>query len=463
MKSCVLPMRWIIILLTSLGTFLLAGLAININIALVAMVNNTAVLKAGLDINNTNDEVWRTLIMNEDGPFVWDDKMQGLILGAYFYGAFIGQLPAGWIATFFSPKLQFATMIILSALANLLTPVSALSVPALIFVRGFVGFLAGSNFPVVAEILSKWGPPKEKVAMSTVMYVGHAMAVIVFFPISGVIAKKVSWEALFYIEGVLTLIWIFPWMYYMYDTPMEHPRISASEKEFLKNEIGGNEAREIKVPLKKILTSGPVWALIITHMCTAWGCYLLLEKIPQFMHTMLGLDIQANAVLNAIPYTCMLIFAFAFAHTFEYLVNIKLITLLNARRTATFVSTVLPGICFIALGYVDYSTPTPAIALITTSATLIGAMYYAHIPNHEEIAPDLSGLLVAITSMFAIVSGMVLPNVVSAITDDNHTAEAWRTAFYISFGVQLFGFLAYTMLGSVEPQPWGIFAKQSST
>ncbi len=40
----------------------------------------------------------RLILKEEDGKFTWDQKTQGLILGAFFYGYIVMQVPGGWLA-----------------------------------------------------------------------------------------------------------------------------------------------------------------------------------------------------------------------------------------------------------------------------------------------------------------------------------------------------------------------------
>jgi ACS family sodium-dependent inorganic phosphate cotransporter-like MFS transporter 5 len=51
--------------------------------------------------------------------------MQGLILGAFFYGYIITQLPGGWLAERIGGKLLFGFGVFTTAVLTLLTPIAA--------------------------------------------------------------------------------------------------------------------------------------------------------------------------------------------------------------------------------------------------------------------------------------------------------------------------------------------------
>lgn len=50
---------------------------------------------------------------------------------------------------------------------------------------------------------------------------------------SGLMADNLGWDAVFYIEGSLSLIVVSAWLFFVYDSPVLHPRISRQEREYL--------------------------------------------------------------------------------------------------------------------------------------------------------------------------------------------------------------------------------------
>ena len=58
------------------------------------------------------------------------------------------------------------------------------------------------------------------------------------FTIAGYVADYLGWEAVFYVTGASTLVWVVLWFYLVYDTPAEHPRIAKEEREHIELSIG---------------------------------------------------------------------------------------------------------------------------------------------------------------------------------------------------------------------------------
>lgn len=92
---------------------------------------------------------------------------------------------------------------------------------------------------------------------------------------------------IFYTPGAIGMIWCLSFNYFCYSSPMTHPRISELEKLYLLQtcqDIGIEDRKSMKTPWFKMLTSVPVHALWITHLCHAWGYYLLAggwENLPK--------------------------------------------------------------------------------------------------------------------------------------------------------------------------------------
>ncbi|GBM61619.1 Sialin [Araneus ventricosus] len=120
---------------------------VNLSVAIVAMVNNTC----GPSSNGT----LRTLECPEliqyesqkcheykGEQYNWDSKTQGIILGAFFYGYFITQLPGGLLSETFGAKWVFGLGILITAICSLLTPLAASTGEASMIAARVLGGLA---------------------------------------------------------------------------------------------------------------------------------------------------------------------------------------------------------------------------------------------------------------------------------------------------------------------------------
>jgi ACS family sodium-dependent inorganic phosphate cotransporter-like MFS transporter 5 len=61
----------------------------------------------------------------DEGAFTWDAEEQGIILGAFFYGYVITQIPGGYLAEKYGGKWLFGVGTLVTAILTLLTPLAA--------------------------------------------------------------------------------------------------------------------------------------------------------------------------------------------------------------------------------------------------------------------------------------------------------------------------------------------------
>lgn len=75
-----------------------------------------------------------------DGEFNWDATLQGVILGSFYYGFCLTQLPGGLLSERFSGKWVFGGGILAASCITLLYPIAAKThVALLIFLRACQG------------------------------------------------------------------------------------------------------------------------------------------------------------------------------------------------------------------------------------------------------------------------------------------------------------------------------------
>lgn len=113
---------------------------VNLSVAIVAMVNNTAIPQTNVSVSDVCPVNASTVVALPDGDFVWDEATQGIVLGSFFYGYVLTQVPGGRMAELFGGKLVFGLGVLMTALFTLLSPVAAyINFPLFIAVRVLEG------------------------------------------------------------------------------------------------------------------------------------------------------------------------------------------------------------------------------------------------------------------------------------------------------------------------------------
>ncbi|KAG7248139.1 hypothetical protein CRUP_013810, partial [Coryphaenoides rupestris] len=210
------------------------------------------------------------------------------------------------------------------------------------------------------------------------------------------------------------------------DDPRTHRRISEKEKNYIINAIGPQgSGHGWSVPVLRMALSAPLWAIIITQMCSNWSYYVLLTTMPTYMNNMLYFDLSSNAFLSALPYLGSLLFSMLSGVTADTLIERRSFSITTGKENVVVWNfslggaapcLLLPAGCLVAVGYAGCSA-LPAVTLLTMSSTLGGASAAGVYINQIDIAPRYAGVLLGITNTFGTIPGVLAPIVTGYLTE----------------------------------------------
>lgn len=140
-----MPARYSLSIFLFCGFFMLYSLRVNLSVAIVAMVNGTAVIgntSSSTDCPALDGSVYNVTTDKENiGEFDWDENVQGVVLGSFFYGYVLTQIPGGRLAELLGAKWLLGGGILITSILTLLTPLAARWSPiALVTLRILEGF-----------------------------------------------------------------------------------------------------------------------------------------------------------------------------------------------------------------------------------------------------------------------------------------------------------------------------------
>ncbi|XP_066268922.1 sialin-like [Branchiostoma lanceolatum] len=451
--------RYLLAVLGSFGFFTAYAMRVNLSVAMVAMVNHTQ--KAAL--NGSEDCVPNVNTTGQDKPgeFGWDSGEQSIILGAFFYGYIVTQIPGGWLAGRYGGKLVYGLGILCTALFTLVTPVAARADKYLfIAVRVVQGLGEGVTFPAMHAMWKGWAPPIERSKLITITYSGAHLGTVFSLPISGLLCDHFGWPSVFYAFGALGCVWFVLWMLMVHNTPEEHPRISYVEREYIQGELRreGTTGKNSSIPWLTFATSAPVWAIVLSHFSNNWGFYTLLTDLPTYMKEILLFDLTQAGFLSAVPYLCIWLVIISGGQLADFLRENKFLSTTAVRKVFNCFGLVLPGVFMVATGYVDCSQQVLAIVFLTLSVAMGGLCMSGFNVNHLDIAPRYAGVLMGISNCAATIPGFAGPAVVGILTKHANTwitrKHQWQIVFYITAGINAFGTITYLLMGDGTVQPW---------
>ncbi|XP_071133211.1 sialin-like [Mytilus edulis] len=463
--------RFALAVLGFFGLLNMYAMLVNINVAIVCMVNRTSIytIDNSTVISNKDSNCFRQKDHNfsdassiPGGELNWDPEIQGYVLGGFYWGYLITQMPAGWIATRYGGKIVTGWSMFVSMIFTLLTPFAArTSYIFAVVVRIVIGLSTGAVFPAMHSLLGNWVPPSERSKFTAMTYSGTQLGIVVTFALGSLMCVHGfagGWPSIFYVCGISSFIWLILWMWFVSDTPAEHKRISREEKEYIMGLLADSthdtKKKELQVPWLEITKSMPNYAIVVSNITCDWGLYTLLTYIPTYMNDVLKLDITTNGLFSSLPYIVFWATVFCGGWLADFFRDRKLMSTTNTRKVFDTVAKLGPASMLIGLGYVDCSQTALAIVLVILAVSSAGFQYSGWVVNHIDIAPSYAGILLGISNSLASTTGIISPIIVGAITEKSQTRAEWQIVFYIAAGMYIFGAIFYIVFASGELQPW---------
>ncbi|XP_067634381.1 putative inorganic phosphate cotransporter isoform X2 [Eurosta solidaginis] len=386
------------------------------------------------------------------------------IQSSFFWGYFITQFPGGYLCRRFGAKHTMLISTLGSSLLGLLPPfcVSWGGWGVYCAIRIIQGLSQGLMFPCVHAHLAAWCPVNERNRLGALANTGIECGTLLAMFISGIIASSnIGWPGLFYVSGCMGLVWCVAWLIFSADQPNESKFISKDELNYinlLKNvskvvEAGGVE-RKVPVPWRAILTSIPVWALVIVRSCHSWGFNTLQAQIPSYMKGVLKMDMSQNALYSALPYLTMWCMSYVYLIVSDMLLNHNLLSLTALRKTFNTLALWVPAVGLVGVGFLDENQKALAIALMTANVGINAGSTIGSALNTIDLTPNYAGIIMGIVNSAANVVPILTPLLVGIIVSNDSDRAQWQIVFIISAAVFALGNLFYLIFGKMDLQPW---------
>ncbi|CAH2075080.1 unnamed protein product, partial [Iphiclides podalirius] len=433
--------RLLVALLAFFGFFNVYALRVNLSVAVVAMTEPVATELAN-----------GTVVYIPE--FDWSSQTKGLVLSSFFYGYIVTQLPGGWLAAKIGGNRVFAIGIGATSLLTLFTPPLAhTSTALLIAVRIVEGLFEGVTYPCIHAVWSRWAPSEERARLATFAFSGSYAGTVVSMPICSLLAHYTGWPGIFYVFGILGLVWTTIWWLVVKESPEKDPHITAAELKYIQDSRGTQavEGSRIRHPWCAMLRSGPVWAIVMAHFSENWGFYTLLTFLPTFMQDVFKFETSQTGWLSAVPYLAMAVVLQFAGHLADWMLRRGTLSRTNIRKLFNCGAFLAQTIFMVAAAY--SSTVVGCIVCLTIAVGLGGFAWSGFSVNHLDIAPPHASVLMGLSNTVATLPGIISPPLAGSIVTDK-SAGQWRKVFFISSAIYLLGAIVYGWLCSAERQPW---------
>ncbi|CAL1677061.1 unnamed protein product [Lasius platythorax] len=427
-------------------------------------IDDTRTPTIHVDVNRVNETNNATTLLSSfpqrypeeraQTKYPWNEYEVNLILGSFFWGYICTEIPGGRLAEVIGTRKVFGYSMLVSSFITLLTPLAATFGYAVVAaLRVVLGFMLGATWPAIQPMTARWIPPTERSKFVSNM-MASSLGAAITMPMCGFLIDSLGWESVFYVTAVIGIIWSVAWFLLVFDSPSQHPRISVEERRYIEDSIGTTATnKHLPVPWRSIITSGPVWAIVVTHACSVFGYFTVVNQLPTYMKYILHFNIKENGLLSSLPYLGKYIFALSMSTLADYLLRTNKLSVTAIRKIFTTFAILTPSILMVIQVYHGCNRAA-SVAIFTVGLTINGAVTAGYLGNGLDIAPNFSGTIFGIANTFSSIGGFLSSFMVGTITYKNQTYEQWTIIFWTLAASYFTGALTFAIFGTGKLQKW---------
>ncbi|XP_060519538.1 sialin-like isoform X2 [Cylas formicarius] len=406
------------------------------------LTNQSAVVRAG----NFSE--------NKDAKFDWNEKVQGYVLGSFFWLHWVTQVPGGILAGKYGTKLVFGLSNFGGVVLCFAIPYCAwLGHTSLILLRLVQGLICGFAWPSMHNLTARWIPPNERSKFVTA-YLGSSVGTALTYPVCGFIIDRWGWEYVFYVSSFFGTVWFVAWWMLVYDSPGQHPRISKNERDYILASLGESVAKtQSSVPWSNIFKSRTVWMNILTQFGGLWGLFTLMTHAPTYFKFIHGWNIKATGLLSGMPHMFRMLWAYAFSLIGDYLLRTNKMNRTNVRKLATGFCCVGQGVFMLGLAYSGCNS-LAAIIFLTLAVAVHGSVSTGPLASVVDISPNYASVILGLMNTSAAIVGFITPALVGYLTFQNQTAHQWQRVFWVATFFLVVSGLGFALFAKSELKSW---------
>jgi sugar phosphate permease len=225
----------------------------------------------------------------------------GSVYSAFILCYALFEMPGGWLADRFGPRLVLARIVASWSLMTALTG-AVTGFASLLLARAVFGAAEAGMFPGSARVISRWFPAAGHGHVFGLMLMTATFGGAVSQPLAVWLQQLVSWRWMFAIFSLVGFAWAAAWYVWFRDEPHSHPSVNAAELAL----IGSDPpAPHPAVPWSRLVRSGNLWLLCLMYFSVIYGCYFYITWLPEYLQTVRGFSLASAGWLGAVALLAM--------------------------------------------------------------------------------------------------------------------------------------------------------------
>ncbi len=350
----------------------------------------------------------------------------GYAFSAFGWAYVIGQLPGGWLLDRFGSKRVYAVSILAWSLFTFLQGfigffMVGTAIVVLFALRFLLGLAEAPSFPGNGRIVAAWFPTAERGTASAIFNSAQYFSTAIFAPFTGWLAYRFGWPYVFWVMGLIGLVFAGVWMKTIY-SPRDHPRISPGELDHI--ERGGGLVDMDRAAQARLAAAGPrphylgqllrnrmLLGVYIGQYCITTITYFFLTWFPLYLVQQRGMTILTAGLAASLPAICGF-----FGGVLGGVISDRLLKRgfsLTVARKVPIVTGMLLSTSMILCNYVDSSTVVVWIMALAFFGKGVGSLGWAVVSDTSP--KQIAGLSGGLFNTFGNIAAITTPIVIGYI------------------------------------------------
>jgi MFS transporter, ACS family, glucarate transporter len=408
------------------------------------------VLSAISFLDRTNISIAGLQISSEYGL---GNQRLGWIFSAFLIGYAGFQVPAGWLASRFGPRLVITLGVVwwgvATALTTLIPPGISQAVVLLISIRFALGAGEAVIYPAANQWVARWVPMQERGFVNGLIFAGVGAGSGLTPPLLVWFISHHGWRSAFWFSAVIGVIAGAVWWWAARDTPEEDAKVSASElnaiRSGLTQDVAGKPdgSAHAAISWRAILSRRDLPALIISYFGFGYTAWIFFSWFFLYMAQVRGFNLKASALFSMLPFLSMTIGCLAGGVISDRLT--KTYGLRVGRCGLASVAFFFTAI-FLVLGS-RVQSPQLAGVILAGGA---GALYVSQ-SSFWSVSADIAGRSSGVFSSMVNMGAQVGGAVTASLTPWVAQRFGWTTSFAIAAALAVVGALLWMTVHPERP------------
>jgi sugar phosphate permease len=372
----------------------------------------------------------------------------GVVFSVFLWAYAIGQIPGGWLADRFGPRLVLLIIVPFWSLMTAMTAVAS-GLTSLIGIRFVFGLAESGAFPTATRAMQLWFPKAERgiVHGVTHSFSRFAVAIVPFLAVS--IMVTLGWRWIFYLFGAAGLLWSAAFYLLYQNLPEKHARVNQEELARIRGRDADGEIKPITLhqqlatPWKTIFRSANMWYIAAGYCCFYYGTYFFMTWFPTYLVDYRHLSLKTVGVWASLPLLAGMVGDIV-GGTLTDKVYRRTGKLKFARRIVAAPAMLASGVCLIPAA-TAHSAWT-AILCLTASLFFLELVISPAWAVPMDVGGEYSGTVCGVMNMAGSLAASLSPIIFGALVQRGF----WILPFFISAGVLLTGALIWAFLIDAE-------------